>query len=36
MAKIEVAADGKTRITKQTGKNGKGEAVLNTNFFEKQ
>lgn len=33
---IVVAADGKTRITTQTGKNGQGETVTNTMFYEKQ
>ena len=35
-AHIVVAADGKTRITTQTGKNGQGETVNNTMFYEKQ
>jgi hypothetical protein len=35
-ARIVVAADGKTRITTQTGKNGQGETVNNTMFYEKQ
>jgi hypothetical protein len=35
-ARIVVAADGKTRITTQTGKNGQGETVNNTIFYEKQ
>jgi hypothetical protein len=35
-AHIVVAADGKTRITTQTGKNGKGETVKNTMFYDKQ
>ncbi len=35
-ARIVVAADGKTRITTQTGKNGQGQAVHNTMFYEKQ
>jgi hypothetical protein len=33
---IVVAADGKTRTTTQTGKNGKGETVKNTVLYEKQ
>ena len=36
MSRIVVAADGKTRVTTQTGKNAKGEAVNNTLFYEKQ
>ena len=35
-ARIVVAADGKTRITTQTGKNAQGETVKNTTFYEKQ
>jgi hypothetical protein len=35
-ARIVVAADGKTRITTQTGKSVQGEAVKNTMFYEKQ
>ena len=35
-SRIVVAADGKTRITTQTGKNLKGETVNNTLFYEKQ
>jgi flavin-dependent dehydrogenase len=35
-ARIVVAADGKTRITTQAGKNGRGETVKNTMFYEKQ
>jgi hypothetical protein len=35
-SRIVVAADGKTRITTQTGTNSKGESVHNTMFFEKQ
>ena len=35
-ARIVVAADGKTRITTQTGKSNQGEAVKNTMFYEKQ
>ena len=35
-ARIVVAADGKTRITTQTGKNAQGEAVHNIMFYEKQ
>jgi hypothetical protein len=31
-----VAADGKTRITTQTGKDSKGQTVNNTMFYEKQ
>jgi len=31
-----VAADGKTRVTTQTGKNSSGQKVKNTMFFEKQ
>lgn len=34
--RIVVAADGKTRVTTQTGKNGKGETVHNTLSYEKQ
>jgi hypothetical protein len=33
---IVVAADGKTRVTTQTGKNGKGETAHNTLSYEKQ
>jgi hypothetical protein len=35
-ARIVVAADGKTRITTQTGKDGQGQTVNNTMFYEKQ
>src|SRR5712691_3304775 len=35
-ARIVVAADGKTRITTQTGKNAQGQTVKNTMFYEKQ
>ena len=35
-ARIVVAADGKTRITTQTGKDSKGQTVNNTMFYEKQ
>ena|SRR5215831_9823302 len=35
-AHIVVAADGKTRITTQTGKSVQGETVKNTMFYEKQ
>jgi len=35
-AHIVVAADGKTRNTIQTGKDGKGQTVNNTMFYEKQ
>jgi hypothetical protein len=35
-AHIVVAADGKTRITTQTGKNGQGQTVNITMFYEKQ
>jgi hypothetical protein len=35
-ARIVVAADGKTRITTQTGKDGQGQTVNNTTFYEKQ
>ena len=35
-ARIVVAADGKTRITTQTGKSVQGETVKNTMFYEKQ
>ena len=35
-AHIVVAADGKTRITTQTGKNAQGQTVKNTMFYEKQ
>jgi hypothetical protein len=35
-ARIVVAADGKTRVTTQTGTNIKGESVHNTMFYEKQ
>jgi hypothetical protein len=35
-AHIVVAADGKTRITTQTGKNGQDQTVHNTMFYEKQ
>ena len=36
MARIVVAADGKTRVTTQTGTNAQGEAIKNTMFYEKQ
>ena len=35
-ARIVVAADGKTRITTQTGKSSQGDTVNNTMFYEKQ
>jgi hypothetical protein len=35
-ARIVVAADGKTRITTQTGKNAQGETVKNTMFYDKE
>jgi len=35
-ARIVVAADGKTRITTQTGKNAQSQTVKNTMFYEKQ
>jgi len=35
-AHIVVAANGKTRITTQTGKDGQGQTVNNTTFYEKQ
>jgi hypothetical protein len=35
-AHIVVAADGKTRITTQTGKDGQGRTVNNSSFYEKQ
>jgi len=35
-ARIVVAADGKTRITTQTGKDGQGQTVSNSIFYEKQ
>ena len=35
-ARIVVAADGKTRITTQTGNDGQGRTVNNTMFYEKQ
>ena len=35
-ARIVVAADGKTRVTTQTGTNSKGERVNNTMFYERQ
>jgi hypothetical protein len=35
-ARIVVAADGKTRITTQTGKDGQGQTVNNSIFYEKQ
>ena len=35
-SRIVMAADGKTRVTTQTGKNGKGEPVNITMFYEKQ
>ena len=34
-ARIVVAADGKTRVTTQTGSDGQGRAVNNTMFYEK-
>jgi len=34
--RIVVAADGKTRVTTQTGTNSKGESVHNTMFYERQ
>jgi hypothetical protein len=35
-SRIVVAKDGKTRVTTQTGTNGKGEAAAITMFYEKQ
>ena len=35
-ARIVVAADGKTRVTTQTGKDGQGQTVNNSQFYEKQ
>jgi flavin-dependent dehydrogenase len=35
-ARIVVAADGKTRVTTQTGKNTQGQTVKNMMFYEKQ
>jgi hypothetical protein len=35
-SRMVVAADGKTRVTTQTGTNGKGEAVKNTMFYERE
>ena len=35
-ARIVVAADGKTRVTTQTGSDGQGRTVNNTMFYEKQ
>jgi hypothetical protein len=35
-ARIVVAADGKTRITTQTGKDGQGQTINNTMFYEKR
>ena len=35
-ARIVVAADGKTRVTTQTGKDGQGRTVNNAIFYEKQ
>ena len=35
-SRIVVAKDGKTRVTTQTGTNGKGETVAITMFYEKQ
>jgi hypothetical protein len=35
-ARIVVAADGKTRVTTQTGRDGQGRMVNNTIFYEKQ
>jgi hypothetical protein len=35
-AHIVVATDGKTRITTQTGKDGQGQTVNNSMFYEKQ
>jgi hypothetical protein len=35
-ARIAVAADGKTRVTTQTGRDGQGRTVNNTIFYEKQ
>ena len=35
-ARIVIAADGKTRITTQTGKDGQGRTVNNSMFYEKQ
>ena len=35
-ARIAVAADGKTRVTTQTGRDGQGRAVHNAIFYEKQ
>jgi hypothetical protein len=36
MARIVVAADGKTRVTTQTGRDGQGRTVNNSMFYEKQ
>jgi hypothetical protein len=35
-ARIAVAADGKTRVTIQTGRDAQGRTVNNTIFYEKQ
>jgi len=35
-ARIVVAADGKTRVTTQTGRDGQGRTVNNSIFYEKQ
>jgi hypothetical protein len=35
-ARIVVAADGKTRVTTQTGRDGQGRTVNNSMFYEKQ
>jgi len=35
-ARIAVAADGKTRVTTQTGRDGQGRTVNNTMFYDKQ
>ena len=35
-AHIVVAADGKTRIVTQTGKNGQGQTINHSQFYEKQ
>ena len=35
-ARVVVAKDGKTRVTTQTGTNGKGETIAVTQFYEKQ
>ena len=35
-ARIVVAADGKTRVTTQTGRDGQGRTINNSMFYEKQ